>query len=123
MLPYKIAILIIYTESWQPLADITIPNTKEYVAKHGYEVIVQKYPDPYSIDLAYGKLEQISGIFDCNDADIVLSIDLDVLITNHNKKIEHFIEDAYDVYLTSDYNGLNCGAFIIRESGYSEWFI
>lgn len=119
----KIAILILYTESWQSMADIVVPNAQEYSDRHGYKLIVQKWPEPMMSNFGYNKLEQIQAIFEHEESDVVMSMDLDAMITNHGIRVEDFIENDFDVYLTSDYNGLNCGVFIIKKSGYSNWLI
>ena len=34
----KVVVLVLYTENWQSLADVTIPNTQRYCDKHGYRI-------------------------------------------------------------------------------------
>lgn len=111
-----ICILVLYSCSWQELADIVLPNVKAYAEKQEYTPLFKSYPDVFS---GYEKIRHIKAIFENIVADAVWSLDLDTLITNHTKKIEDFIDDEHDAYFTRDYNGLNCGSFIIKNSEFS----
>ena len=119
----KIAVLILYTQGWQDIARIVIPNAQKYADKHGYELLVKKYPEPYLSDFGYKKLEQIRGIFEHGDADIVWSLDLDTLITNHNYKVEDYLKEGSDFFITKDVNGVNGGSFIVRNTKWSMEFM
>lgn len=118
----KVAILILYTKSWQPLADIVIPNVEAYSAKHKYQFSIRKYPEPYTSDFGFNKLIEIKKLFD-EGIGVVWSLDLDCLITNHSVKIEDFLDEEHFAYFTNDYNWINCGSFVIKKSDWSTMFI
>ncbi len=112
----KIIVAILYTESWKDIAAITCSNAKKYCDKHGYEFESLEYPEPCKSDFGYGKLELIKEIFRANEADIVWSMDCDTLICRHDIRIEDLLDNEHDAYFTKDYNGLNCGSFIFKNT-------
>jgi len=113
----RIIVLIHYTENWQLLADITVPILFKYANKHDYEVWVKRVP-PYEKYTGIEKLSMIDTYL--QDGDIGLIMDADTCITNFKIKIESFLEEGKDLYLSE---GLNMGIFIIRYSSWSKAFI
>lgn len=115
-------VIIIYTEGWQELADIVIPNATYYCNVHGYQLHTFKYLEPAKSDMGYDKIRKMLWKFN-HGCDIVWSTDLDLLITSHREGIEQYLDDTHDVYFTKDYNGLNCGSFIVRNTEWSKEFL
>jgi hypothetical protein len=122
MAKLNIAILTVYTEDYKPLADIVIPNLQRYCLKHDYDLYDFKI-DHSGVYYGYQKLEKLLAILKEENIDAVLCIDLDVLITNHNIKIESFLDSEHDFYITKDVNGINAGSFIIKSSEWSIKFL
>ncbi len=112
-----IKILTHYTENWQSLAEITLPVLTEYCEKYGYELCVRKVPE-YSVYSGVDKLEMINRNLFYGDIGLVL--DCDTLLTNFNTKVEDFLEDGKDWYMSE---GLNAGVFIIRQTPVNEKII
>lgn len=112
-----ICIQCLYTQSWLDIAKIVVPNIIGYCQKHGYSWNIQCISEPYD---AFEKIRQIQGIFQRNEADVVMSMDCDAIITNYTVKIEDFIKDKGWLFLCKDYNGINCGVFIVVNNGYSK---
>lgn len=102
---------ILYSKDWADIAEITVANAKSYCGKHGYKLDVIEL-DKWGCDYGYYKLDVIKNLFKNNKADIIWSIDADCLITNHNYKIEDFLEEEFDFFITKDVNGINGGSFI-----------
>jgi hypothetical protein len=117
-----VAILTVYTDNFKPLADIVIPNMERYCVKHGYSLYAY---DITGTDIYYGykKIEKLLSILDTDDIDIVLVLDLDTLITNHNTRIESFVDEIHDFFICQDVNGINAGAFIIKNTNWSINFL
>jgi len=105
-----------------PMAKVVLPNATEYCNRHGYEFNFVWYPEPCNPDFGYNKLIKIKELFS-KGIDVVFSLDLDVLITNHNINVTDFLDDDYDFFVTKDVNGVNCGSFIIRNTKWSNDFI
>lgn len=119
----RIEIQVLYTESWQPMADIVSPTAEAYCTKHGYKLTVKKYPEPYYPTFGYNKFKEIDYSFNEGGVDVIMSMDLDALITNHNITIESFLDDNNDFYICEDVNGVNAGVFIIKRSQWAGRFI
>lgn len=112
-----VKVLIHYTTNWDEIANIVVPNTKEYCEAHGYLLCVRKVPN-YPKYTGVDKLEMINrNLF---YGDIGLIIDCDAIITNHAIKVEEFLEEGKDWYMS---DGLNAGVFIIRQTPINEKII
>lgn len=118
----KIAIQILFTESWHPLSQIVLPNADEYCRAHSYQPHFVVYEEPYPSDFGFTKLTEARDLFE-NGVDVVVSMDLDTMITNHLIPIESFLERDKGAYFTFDVNGLNCGVFILVNSDWTKDFI
>jgi hypothetical protein len=114
----RIAILTVYTDNYLPLAEIVLPNLKKYCNKHGYELHAENITGT-QMYFGYKKIECLFGLLGAFSVDAVLCLDMDTLITNHNIKVESFIDDKHDFYITKDVNGINAGSFIIKNSDWS----
>jgi len=118
----KIAITILYSFAWKEVADICVPIAKDYADKNDYIIEALEFPE-WKSDSGYNKLDLIKDIFKYNEADVIWSIDCDTLITNHNIKVEQFIDEEHSLFICNDINGINAGSFIIRKTEWSEKFI
>jgi len=107
---------MLYTKGWVDIAKITTPNIVNYCRKHDYSWNIQCIGEPYD---AFEKIRQIQGIFERNEADVVMSMDCDALITNYTIRIEDFIEgdERNFFFVCRDYNGINTGTFLITKYG------
>jgi hypothetical protein len=115
---YEILIQVLYSQNWQPIADVVVPVISEYATKHEYDIWVVKYSDTFS---GFKKIEQIiEGI---PNYKAIWSIDMDTLITNKEIKIESFIDDEHNFFICKDFNGINAGSFIVRNSVWSNTFL
>lgn len=109
----KVAIHTHFTNNWEELASITIPNTQRYADKHGYDFHIEKYPDG---NVDFVKTKTALKLLD--EYDVVFCLEADMLITNHAVKVESFIDDKSAFYLCVDVNGVNGGSFIaVGENG------
>src|SRR5438552_2281470 len=99
------------SESWQELADIVIPNLRTYCKKHSYDLEVWTIPSKFEFE----KIKMLIELLKC-DIDAVFCLDLDTLITNHNIKVESFLDPDHDFYLTKDINTWNTGSVIVKNT-------
>lgn len=115
-----IRILTHYTENWSDIAAVTIPVLENYCEKHGYHLSVFKNT-PYQNYTGKEKMKQILEV--CKYGDIAMVIDADAIITNPEIKIESFIDDEHDFYITKHVGNINAGVFILRFTQWTELFI
>lgn len=119
----RIFVVVIYTESWKPIADIVLPVLHKYCATHGYGHVEMCYPEPYKSNFGYNKLRWIKDLFEYNYINAVWSLDLDTLLTNHKIRVEDFLDEQHDLFITKDVNNINAGSFIIRNTIWAQGFI
>lgn len=115
----KILVLIIYTEDWQQIADVVLPNAEKYCRKHHYSFFFNRQKTYNGFD----KIKAIKAIFERNDADFVMVVDCDAIIVNHAVKIEDIINEHHSFWITLDVNGLNGGVFIVKNNEWSMYFL
>jgi hypothetical protein len=118
----RTAILTVYTDNYMPLADVVIPVLQQYCVKNDYDLYTYNITGT-EVYYGYKKIEKLVSLLESNEVDLILCIDLDVLITNHSIKIESFIDNNHDFYITEDVNGLNAGSFIVRNTFWSIIFL
>lgn len=101
-----------------PWIKLTIPNTVEYCNKHNYSLLIDDCSIYNHGDVRYHLRGLNSGINLLNIYDYVWMLDADVVITNHNIKIENLeISEGLNICLenTGQYHSrLNNGSIIVR---------
>lgn len=91
---------------------------KMYCDKHGYEFYEIKVQDEgwhYQKHRWFNEMMQKGGV------DVFFYLDVDALITNHTIKIESFLDDEHELFLTKDINEINGGALILKTNIYDNW--
>lgn len=111
---------MLYTDSWLELAKVSLPNIVRYCIKHDYRWNIQRIKEPYD---AFDKIRNIQKIFSDNSAHVVMSMDCDSIITNYNIKVESFLDDENDFYITKDCNAINAGVFIVKNTEWGNNFV
>lgn len=113
----RVAVTTFYTNSYEPLADITTEILKKYCKKHQYYLEVNILEDSEGFHFKKTKFarELLTGEFD-----VVVAIENDILITNHTYKIEDWVDDEHDFYCTKDVNNVNTGIFIVKNTEWSK---
>jgi hypothetical protein len=114
----KISIVTLHTKHYEELAYFTYDNNLvEYAKKHSYKLICKK--DNFSTDyiIYFEKIKIILDAFKNNpELNWAWWIDCDALITNFNVTLESIIDNDYHVIMSTDFNGLNCGSFLVKNS-------
>lgn len=114
----RIAVHTHYTNSYESLASIIIPNLQWYCDKNGYDLHIEKYEDG-SVDFV--KTRTALNLLE--KYDLVFCLEADILVTNHTKKIEDFIDDKHSFFICNDVNGINGGSFIAKQNNYAKLFL
>lgn len=117
----RLSLLTMYTPEVAAMSRAALYNKKDYCAIHGYEHAVErKLLDPtrgalWSKPLAILKhLDRFDWIF---------WTDTDSLILNMSIKAESFCDEAFDMVITQDMNGLNAGQMFFRNTPRSRKFL
>jgi hypothetical protein len=118
----KMAIVSIYTDKYQDLADLTWTNKKKYADKHGYLAMAKT--DNFSPEqVHFDKFVHMLDVMNKHpDIDWVWWLDNDAMITNFDIKVEDLVDSDYHVIMPTDIAALNTGSFIVRNSAQGrEW--
>lgn len=111
----KVAVNTFYTKSYSKLAEMVLPNLYFYCQKHGYDLFSNLIGQK---DFHFVKTADARMLLD--KYDLVMSIEIDALITNPEPKIESFIDDEHDIFLTKDINGANGGVIIWKSTEFTK---
>jgi hypothetical protein len=114
----KVIVCTEYGENYKEIAKITVPIFREYCQRHGYEFRELLLED--GNDYAFKKHELFRELM-MDDIDVIAYFDVDILVTNLSFKIEDFLDNEHDYFLTKDFNELNNGACIIKNTEGGRW--
>jgi hypothetical protein len=119
----KMAIVSIFNDRHQDLADLTWYNNKvKYAEKHGY-LAIPKTNNFSPEQVHFDKFVHILDVMKTRpDVDWVWWLDNDAMITNFDIKVEDLVDTDYHVIMPTDIAALNTGSFIVRNSAQArEW--
>jgi hypothetical protein len=108
-----------YGSNYKEIASHTVPVMKGYCARHGY-IFRELKLEGNGNEYYYKKHEYISELF-LEDIDAVFYLDVDAMPTNFNIKIESFLDNEYDFYITEHCGELNGGAIILKNNDGGNW--
>ena len=120
----RTAVVSLYHENYQPLADLVLPNWTKYCRAQGYDMRVFRGSFGKG-GIGYQKMRYLYDLmFVKNLIDLAWVIDLDVLITNHTRRIEEFLNGRDTYYLCLEpWAKINHGSFIVIKSPSSKRLI
>jgi hypothetical protein len=105
-----------------------LKNRQVYCERHGYTLlngnrfINRSRPTAWSKLLAAEKYLALSSRFD-----YLFYVDMDIVIMDINRPVEYFIGAAgapeKDLTLTADWNGINSGVWIAKNTPFAKWFL
>lgn len=136
--PLKIAILYLYelkaaNKHWvsikrlgwnSRLIEQLIKNREDYASLHGYDVINANDCINYSRPVAWSKLDALYKHLP--NYDYIFFIDMDAVIMEPGIRLETLIDSAgheKEFIFTEDWNGLNSGVFIVKNTPWSAFFL
>ena len=113
----KIAIVSIFNDRHQDLAELTWYNNKvRYAEKHGYTARAKT--DNFSPEqVHFDKFVHILDTMKFDPGiDWVWWLDNDAMITNFDIQVEDLVDSDYHIIMPTDIAALNTGSFIVRNS-------
>jgi hypothetical protein len=146
--PLNIGILMLYSNSdgnWGPaLMKRVLKNREFYSARYKYQMVTANDLIDKTRPTAWSKLKAMDHHL--YNYDYLMYIDMDIVIMNFDLKIEDFIQKAIsfsfsssqqytsttstktlsvepDFIMTEDWNGVNTGVWIVKNTGFSHWFL
>jgi inositol phosphorylceramide mannosyltransferase catalytic subunit len=116
----RITICTQWTSEISSYAEDTELNHRAYAQKHNYGYYPCRFNPAINRPASWGKLLVLMSQFKTNDW--LFWIDADAVFTNMDKKIEDFITNK-DFIVGSNFEGINCGAFLISTSQWSQMWL
>jgi len=105
------------------LASLSIHNKVEYTKRHGYELFVETKSLDNTRPHAWSKIRAMSKYLETGRFDWVMWMDCDSFFMNVNLRLEHVLDNAYDLIISEDGAMLNSGVFFIRDTAWSRDFL
>ena len=94
----KIALLDVHNDKYKKIWDIAGPVKEAYCQKHGYDNIHYQSPPSLLPDGRQDNWGRVHGIlWHLRDYDWIFYLDTDILIMNHEIKIEDYIDENYNL--------------------------
>ena len=113
----NIALINLYNDKYQSMADLTGPSKVEYCKKHGYTFLERVNNFIPDIPVGYQKCFWLADLMiEHPEIEWFLHLGTDCLITNHTIKLESVIDNNYHFMVTKDDTGINGENFFIRNT-------
>jgi hypothetical protein len=110
----RVVCTTMFSPSHQALADISVPNLREYCSIHGYEISLIEIENDKWEYKKHEAFKTMMGILD--EGDVIWYKDVDSVITNMSVKITDFVQSEHHFFITRDFNELNGGSVIIKNT-------
>jgi hypothetical protein len=104
-----------------------LENKKRYCLKHNYDFIVANDIIDRTRPVAWSKLMAV--LRQLNTHDTVFYLDMDAIVMNTSVSLEALLDNQHIfpshqyLLMTSDWNGVNTGAFLARNSSWTQAFL
>ena len=125
----KIGIIVLYSESshgdWNSdIIKMVLKNRESYAKLYNYKIISNNKIIDKNRPIAWSKILLIQKYL--KEFDYLFYIDMDAIIMEPMIKLEDFIlldNQKSDIIMTEDWNGLNTGVWLIKNTKWSEIFL
>lgn len=107
----RTTVLTTISDSWKELGDTVLPVMAAYCKKQVYSFEVRTIPSTFEFHKIHAVLDVLAS-----GEDLVFCLDSDILITNHTRMVEEFIDSEHDLFITQDINEINIGSFIVKNT-------
>lgn len=118
------AIMLSVNHKMKRLGEISMPNHREYCKHHNIKYHVLQPGEDFETNFAaaWGKLYGLRNAL-LDGWDYAIWIDADAVFTNMTDDIMQHVDDKHDFFMTKDFNGLNSGVMIVRNTAWSSMYL
>jgi mannan polymerase II complex MNN10 subunit len=110
-------------DQYREAVHLGIENKKQYCKQHGYDFICEETSLDTSRPIAWSKIKLIQKVMENPKYNWVFWTDADALIMNLAIPLEELIDERYDLIISKDFNNINTGHFLIKNSDWSQDFL
>lgn len=112
--------------SFKEIGQLTLDSKVEYCKIHGYDFSNYNLHEGYPKEIGWFKIDIIRERL--KDYDWILYCEADAMICNYTIRLEEILDINYNFIIaknsiSSDWNGINCGVFAVRNSEWSMNFL
>ena len=104
--PGRICLIMNWDDDFDSIAQVVLPNRRDYAKRHGYPLVESHYPG------SWGKLDAMLEQWD--RFEWLFWLDADACITDLHRSLGSLLDTQADVVVTCDRNGISCGSMLIR---------
>lgn len=117
----KICVISLFDYRFVDLAKITIPNKKEYCAKHGYDFVCKT--EGFTMGLGFEKIKMFKEAIDTKQYDWIYWCGCDTVITNFGITVESLTDSNYGLVIATDSHGINSDSMLVKSDEKSITFL
>lgn len=125
----KIGVLSTFHNNYVKVIEKTFPVINNYCKTHDYIFIPHEIKIPETdkelTGIGFHKIQKIYDLFfnEKENYDLLWVIDTDIVVTNPLIKLESFVDEQYNYFVTTDWDGINNGSFLIKNSVWAKKFL
>lgn len=119
----KIKIISAYAGSYKEYIDISSFAIERYCSKHNYDYSIYSIPHTFNRPHSWFKISKFLEILANEDYDYTLWLDADATIVSINTKLESFIKENKNIYISKDMNNINCGIILIKNDNLTKQYL
>lgn len=110
-------------EEYKDKVRLGTESKASYCQKHGYDFIYAEESQDPSRHIYWSKIVLMLKTLENPSYKWVVWMDADTLIMNTDIPLEDLIDDNYDFIISKDWNGINAGVFLSKNSDWSRNFL
>lgn len=111
-----------YTDTIKDLASISFSTIEKYCKYNNINYDVSIIPKNYSRPYSWFKVEKLIK-YTSSNIGYTLWIDADAIIINNNFNLYSIIKPDKYIYVSRDFNNINCGSILIQNNTYTTKFL
>jgi len=123
----RFAIMVVFDDGMfnLPITQLSIANKRLYALRHNYELLVLHGPEAVDASRPPAWSKFINLQAHLSSYDYICFMDVDTLVTNLAVRLEDLVQTGSggDLIVSEDWNGVNTGVFLLRNSRWSHWFL
>ncbi|MCX6927631.1 MAG: hypothetical protein NT154_31145, partial [Verrucomicrobia bacterium] len=117
------ALVTLYDANFREVGRVTAARMRQYARQHGYRFVEHLSSLDPARHPSWNKILAVTRTLDQCRTKWVVWLDADAVIMNLGQRLEDLLVEGRDVIFGSDFNGLNCAVFLVRNCDWSRRFL
>lgn len=112
-----IGIVTMHNSYYTDLSNVTYnQNLVEYANLHKYKLFCKTDGFSTEYQIYFDKIKFMIDSLSDSEIEWIWWLDSDAIVTNFHTKLESIIDNQYHVILSTDFNGINAGSILVKNS-------